>query len=206
MYRQAMNCQKQMSIFVERMDGQSIYDDFISGDVESLYMEMYRGLVCFASRYLGPNYSFLSEDIVQECIYGAFKRKDTIKPDRLKPYIFTSVRNSCLNVLRKGRSSDNYLKHFNESDNDFINNIIEEETFQILFNAIEKLSLTHREVLNMSFFEGLKICEIAQKLSLSEIAVKKRKASALSALKDILTREGLIGPEVALLALAVLIV
>lgn len=187
-----------------RMIESSIYADFISGDVESLYVEMYRGLVSFAHKYLGPTYAFLSEDIVQECIYSTFLRKENIKAESLKSYLFTSVKNSCLNVLRKGRSSDNYLKHFNETDNDFINNIIEEETFQILFNAIEKLSLNHREVLNMSFFEGLKICEIAQKLGLSEMAVKKRKAGALSALKNILLKDGVISPELTMLLLVFL--
>ena len=187
--------------FALSMDEHSIYDDFISGDIESLYMKIYRGLVSFANNYLSPNYSFLSEDVVQECIYNAFKRKDSIKRGFLKAYLFTSVRNACLNILRKGRSNENYLKYFNESENDIINNIIEEETFHILFTTIEKLSFNHREVLNMSFFEGLKISEIAQRLGLSEIAVKKRKANALEALKELLAREGVLGAGMATISL-----
>ena len=45
------------------------YRDFINGRMKSFYDEFYPSLLLYASRFLGEDYSFLSEDIVQDAVY-----------------------------------------------------------------------------------------------------------------------------------------
>lgn len=170
----------------------SLYEDFVSGRISGLYHRFFRPLMSFASHYLGTEYAYLAEDVVQESIFQTYLKKDRIEnPSSLKAYLYHSVRNTSLNILRKKNAQLNYLKNFEESDTDITHKIIEEETFRILMETISALRTEQREMLNMSYFEGLKNAEIAQRLGISEIAVKKRKAKLIQELRKILSDRGL---------------
>lgn len=54
----------------------------------------------------------------------------------------------------------------------------------IIYGAIEELPAEYRTLLRMSFEEGLKNAEIAQRLGVAEITVKKRKAKMLEILRS----------------------
>ena len=62
--------------------------------------------------------------------------------------------------------------------------MIEHEMLDALYAAIEDLPAEYRTLLRMSFEEGLKNAEIAQRLGVAEITVKKRKAKMLEMLRD----------------------
>lgn len=174
------------------MKGSTLYEEFISGSIAGVYHSFFRPLLSFARRYLGPEYDYLAEDVVQEAIFQTYLRKDRIgNPSSLKSYLYHSVRNASLNILRKNNARLNYLKTFDESDADITHKIIEEETFRILTETIGSLDPVHREILDMSYFEGLKTAEIAHRLGISEIAVKKRKAKLIQELRRLLSDKGL---------------
>lgn len=183
------------------MKDNGLYEDFVSGRVAGLYRRFFRPLMSFASRYLGAEYAYLAEDVVQESIFQTYLKKERIEnPTALKAYLYHSVRNAALNILRKKKAQQNYLRNFDESDTDITHRIIEEETFRILMETIGALDPEQREMLNMTYFEGLKNAEIAERLGLSEIAVKKRKAKLIETLRQLLSDKGL-----GVLALAIIL-
>ena len=170
----------------------ALYKEFVAGDIAGVYHSFFRPLMSFARRYLGQEYDYLAEDVVQEAIFQTYLRKERIdNPSSLKSYLYHSVRNASLNILRKNHAQRNYLQNFDESDLDITHKIIEEETFRILMETIDQLAPAQREVLDMSFFKGLKNAEIAQRLGISEVAVKKRKAKTIQKLRKILSDKGL---------------
>ncbi len=65
----------------------------------------------------------------------------------------------------------------------FANSVIDQEAQTLLYSAIEELPEKARIVFEMSFMEGLKNVEIAEKLGLSDSSVKKYKATALDFLR-----------------------
>ena len=77
--------------------------------------------------------------------------------------------------------------------------LIEHETLDALYAAIKSLPPNYRELLSMSFEEGLKNAEIAARLGVSEITVKKRKARMIEMLRSRL------GGEIDLLTIAILL-
>ena len=62
--------------------------------------------------------------------------------------------------------------------------LIELETLDALYEAIESLPAEYRTLLRLSFEEGLKNAEIAQRLGVAEITVKKRKARLIEMLRQ----------------------
>lgn len=174
------------------MNDSVLYEDFVAGRIAGVYRSFYRPLLSFALRYLGAEYAYFAEDVVQESIFQTYLRKDRIDtPFALKSYLYHCVRNASLNILRKKNAQLNYLKNMDASETDITHDIIEEETFRILAETICRLAPEERELLNLSYFEGLKNAEIASRFGISEIAVKKRKAKLIRELRKILSDRGL---------------
>ena len=71
----------------------------------------------------------------------------------------------------------------NQLDDDISVAMISQETFDMLYAAIDALPDRYREIFALSFEQGLKNTEIASRLGLSEIGVKKRKARMLEILR-----------------------
>lgn len=157
-----------------------IYKDFINGRMKSFYEDYYPALLLYASRFLGEDFSFLSEDIVQDAIYKTYLERDRILSESsLKSYLYTSIHNSAVSILRKAGSRDRYLSQQDTVTGDLTNCIIEQETLRRLFLAIDHLPQPYREVVELSFGDGLRNAEIAEILGISVSAVKQRKSKLI---------------------------
>ena len=162
----------------------SVFKDFMYGRLESLYEDYYPALLLYASKFLGEEYSFLSEDIVQDAIYKTYLERDRIlNESALKSYLYTSVHNGAFSILRKAGSRQRYISQLETSTGDLTNSIIEQETIRRLFLAIDMLPQPYREVVELSFRDGLHNAEIAEILGISVSAVKQRKSKTLYLLK-----------------------
>ena len=150
-----------------------VLKDFKMGRVKCLYQEWYAGLLVFASKFLGQSYSFLAEDCVQDAIFKAFnKRLDFSSEASLKSFIYSCIKNQAIDILRKNQSKDNYISQ-QENKTEFINGIIEQETLNLLYSAINSLPDKYKQLFELNFEQGLKNAEIAKLLGVSESAVKK---------------------------------
>ena len=167
------------------MKDEYLYHDFCSGTMEDVYADIYPALMLYATRFLGHDYAFLAEDCVQDSIYKTYlNRKQIASASQLKSYLYTSVRNKAISILRKGSSKKNFLKIADISEADITTELIEQETMRMLFTAIDNLPESYKAIVEMSFDEGLKNAEIAKRLGISESAVKKRKARMLDNLRN----------------------
>ena len=105
-----------------------------------------------------------------------------------KAFIITCIRNRAISLIRKENAKGNYLNEtFNPSmlTRDVMTDYIEVETRTRLFNAIATLPPELRQIFNLSFEEGLRNPEIAARLGVAEITIKKRKARLITRLRDI---------------------
>lgn len=112
------------------------------------------------------------------------------KPRSLVMWLYTIARNSAMNKLR-ARYSDNELL---VESGKMVK--VGEQTEKLSFEdahqvhqAMQKLSLPHREVLTLSFLEDFSIDEISKVLSISSGTVKSRLHYAKRALRAILEEE-----------------
>ncbi|MDE7475007.1 MAG: sigma-70 family RNA polymerase sigma factor, partial [Duncaniella sp.] len=61
---------------------------------------------------------------------------------------------------------------------------IEQETMDIFFAAIDALPVRYREIVELSFEQGLKNEEVAGLLGITEVAVRKRKIRLIELLRE----------------------
>lgn len=172
---------------------QTILDDFKAGKLDSFYSEAYTSLLSYATRILTSEYAFLAEDCVQDCIFRSYQmRHDLTDPSRWKSLLYTSVHNSAVSILRHQSAQQNYLNAYDEQpEQDISLRIIEQESLDLLFAAIDSLPDKYRTIFTLSFEKGLSIPEIANLLNLSISGVKKQKAKMLQLIKDQLPKDSL---------------
>lgn len=164
----------------------ALYDilaDFKRNRLNSLYTHLYPLLLLYASRNLGTKYGFLAEDCVQNAVFSAWQKRHDFKSIfALRSYLYVSIRNQAVSILRKDGASNRYINTL-EGNTEFENSVIEQETLTILYEAIRSMPEKYSRILQLSYFEGKRICEIAQELNVSESTIKKNKAAAMDMLR-----------------------
>lgn len=174
---------------------QQTYNDFISGRIDSFYANAYASLLMYATRTLGDDLSFLAEDCVQDAVFEAYQNRRSFDNNaKLKSYLYRCVHNRAVSFLRKSNSHSTYafIQKQNDENICFNNSILKQETFDLLYDAIERLPEVLKIIFEMSFEQGLKNQEISDKLGISIHAVKKRKARLISSLREMLTGDTLL--------------
>lgn len=155
---------------------------------KALFREYFSSMCVFACRYLTD--TELSKDIVHDVFAGLWESPGQL--DHLlneKGYLYTLVRNHCLDVLRKQSVRDKYSANVEKSEKeseDFLEiETLREETYRQLDQAINKLPDRSREILRMKL-TGMKNQEIAAKLNLSINTVNTLKTNSYKMLRDML--------------------
>lgn len=156
------------------------------GDIhefETLFREYYEALCGFGNKYLGSIEQV--EEVVQDTFYNIWKNRKTLNiKTSLKSYLYTAVKNNCLQVLRT-RSLDvkyeNYYKsHYSNESISPADELNAKELSKVIDKALNSLPERCQKIFKMSRYEGLKYHEIASKL---EISIKTVEANMGKALK-----------------------
>lgn len=153
-------------------------------DFESLFTYNFRPLCLYALHYLGDVDA--SEDIVQECFATLWENlQQGTEVSNRRAYLYMTVRNRCLDQLRKKGIPTESLKPYDTygliDDDDAQERSLTEAR---LWTAIDSLPEKCREVFVMSKRDGLKYEEIAEELGLSVNTVRNQISKALRILKE----------------------
>ena len=154
------------------------------GAFELLFERYYNQLCNYASHLLGE--SFDSEDIVQDIFVRIWEKRNSLNfIDSIKSYLYTSVKNSCLNYKKADSVRQGYVSISRLTEPEFTDDVeVEQEEFRYqLFLCIDKLPSRCREVFFKSRFDLSKQQEIAEDLSISIKTVKAQIGKALKYLK-----------------------
>lgn len=138
----------------------------------------------YALHYLGD--SDMAEDVVQECFATLWEKLEAgLAVANRRAYLYMTVRNRCLDLLRRKGMQTESLKPYDTYG--IIDDDDAQERSQIearLWTAIDSLPEKCREVFLMSKRDGLKYEEIATELGISENTVRNQISKALKVLKD----------------------
>jgi len=153
-----------------------------------VFKEYYATLVLFSNNYTYRNQE-ASEDIVQDVFVKLLNDKREFQNLLvLKSYLYTSVKNACLNYLKHLKVKNIYKTEEEASFNKegfFLDNVLEEEVFIHLNNAIHQLPEKCRQVFELSL-KGIKNKEIATQMGISIETVKSQKKRGKVLLKKLL--------------------
>ena len=152
---------------------------------KALFDHYFNALAAFGYKYV-PDQPIV-EDMVQEVFITCWeKRRDFNHINALKSFLYTSVKNKCLNHLKHQsvqKKHEDALIYELESDHRFASHVIEEETFNLLHAEIRDLPKSAQQIMMLAL-NGLKNQEIADELDISLNTVKTQKKIAYSKLKD----------------------
>ncbi|WP_084607911.1 RNA polymerase sigma-70 factor [Flavobacterium hibernum] len=149
---------------------------------KELFYSLYPRLVSYSYGLVKDN--FLAEEVVGNVMLQLWENR--VKFEKIidvKSYLYTMVRNGSFLILKneqKGIQLNNELSH---ETLDFDFNILEEELYATLIEALNSLPEKCKEVFELSCIEGLKYRDIAEQLNISINTVKSQRARAIELLK-----------------------
>ncbi|MDP4185959.1 MAG: RNA polymerase sigma-70 factor [Bacteroidota bacterium] len=138
----------------------------------------------------------VADDIIQDIFSTLWENRESINEDRnLKSFIFMSLRNQCLNYIKRQKVEKKYIEfatYQNISQELFLINFLEENEIEQLKGSMirevqsimETLSPQCKKVFELSRFEKLKNKEIAEKLGLNIKTVEKHISNAMKVIRQ----------------------
>lgn len=149
--------------------------DFVSDKkiFRTLYEEYFHPMLSIACKYVDKE---VGKDIVQDIFFRLWNTPPVVEQTiELRFYLYTSVRNRCLNYIRDKKAEEKYLgKWMSEPDDFFYNAVLEEEVFIRLRKAIDELPEKYKTVIHLSL-EGFGNKDISETLNVTEEVVRTRK-------------------------------
>lgn len=149
-----------------------------------LFIEFYPSLCVFAMRFVDQDE--VAMDIVQEVFFNVWKgRKNTFVTSSFRNFLITSVRNQCIDYLRRKKLEYQFMEKFKLS---CIQASPEEmytlkELEGVIHNALVKLPDNLRKVFEMNRFKGLTYIAIAEELDVSPKTIEAYISKALKILR-----------------------
>lgn len=165
--------------------------DSIRDNFEHIYKVYYPKMFGFAKTYVLTDED--AENIVQDVFLLLLERKDDIEISHsITTFLFTLVKNKCLNLLRHRIVEEEYntyiqeelkfklysLEHFSYSYQS------DEELRSIIKRAIDALPERCREIFIKSRIEGKKYKEISEELKISVNTVENHMVAALRKMRE----------------------
>ena len=157
---------------------------------KEVFMAFYKPLCLFARKILSCEED--AEDMVHNVFLAIWERKMSfIDKSHLKVYLYRAVYNQSITYIRRQKFTTRLEDHEegNEMDeNNYLQNRIETEVFVEIMQAIDRLPEHRREIFKLSYIDGLKISEVAERLGIAEETVRSQRVKARkqlqSSLKD----------------------
>ena len=172
--------------YMEAIDEQLLFIQVQEGNEEAykrMFHHFYSPLCEYASQYIED---VESEELVQEFMVFIWEKRKTIVISKsFRSYLFTAIKNRCLNAIRSSRYKervhsilyDQLKDQFEDPDYYFINELTEK-----IHRAIDELPGKQKEVFLLSRFGEKTNTQIAMEL---EISVKTVEYHITQSLKNL---------------------
>ena len=158
-------------------DGNQIY-------LKDFFYSYYPILIVFAGKYISDK--SICEDIVQEVFISFLEKQNTfLNLNSLKAFFYTSARNSCLDHLKHQKVKKRYTdfsRNLCDESEFFLDEVLKNEAYNIIYNEINKLPEMGRKVLLLSMDEYSNE-EIAGELNIAVNTVRTHKARSYKVLR-----------------------
>lgn len=151
---------------------------------QMLYSEMFPKLCAFANKYVKDRDA--SIDIVQDIFTRMWDNRSDIRCNTsLSSYLFSSVRNSAINYLRKKSHTDKLHQYYSNLNSDSVYdfNRLEQDVYSSVYSYIQSMPQRSREVMLLTL-NGFSNPDIEEELGISVNTVKTLKKVAYRKMKE----------------------
>ena len=160
----------------------TLHDDEVA--FRYLFEHYYPSLCLFAKRFIDDRET--REDIVQEVFFRLWdKRKQITVTSPAQNYLLTSVRNLCLNYLRRQEVQQPFEESlFDQPDDEEGDRLIQlRELEEQLAQALAQLPPEYRLAFELNRMEGKSLEEVAQRMGVSTRTVERYRDKAIALLQ-----------------------
>lgn len=150
--------------------------------LKEFFVDFYPSLCVFTKKYISE--TDVVEDIAQEAFLVYWERKlkfDDIKV--LKGFLYRTARNKSLNHIKLKGLRQEIINSNKDKDELLYELVLEEETYRIIYKAIENLPTQSKRIIELSM-KGYKNPEIAEELNVSVNTIKTLKGNAYKTLRE----------------------
>lgn len=162
-----------------------LFDDIRNGNEVAFNkaFDLYYSRLCFFADKILHDFD-LSRSLAQQVFVDLWIKREKLRIDSLESYLYQSVRNAALDVLKHKKAELKYLSSLEKEETGQITDLIEEAELADRINkAIQKLPEKCREIFVLCRFEELKYAEIADRLNISVKTVEMQIGIALKKLR-----------------------
>jgi RNA polymerase sigma-70 factor, ECF subfamily len=158
------------------------------GAFRELYDRTHKKVFFYLYRFLGdPN---KSEDVLMETFTEVWRNGHKFRgASRVTTWMIAIARNLALNELKKWKRHED-IDNFPDLCADSRTNPEQGDRQRVLREAMTRLSVKHREVLDLVFYHEMDYGEVAEALHIPLNTVKTRVFYAKEALKEVLKKAG----------------
>ena len=153
---------------------------------EQLFREHFKPLCSFALKYVADWDE--AKGLVHEAFVAFWEKFDKLPADtQYKSYLYTAVRNRCLNYLRDKKP---HLSLDRVPENQLMELPTQLETSELeshIEAAIQSLPEKCRMVFELNRLEGLRYAQVAEKMGISVKTVEAQMSKALGLMKEYLS-------------------
>ncbi|MFN8494687.1 MAG: RNA polymerase sigma factor [Caldilineaceae bacterium] len=132
-------------------------------------------------------------DVAQEALIRAFRALDRFEPERpLRPWLLQIAKNVAANQRRSVRRYIAAVHRWWQAapyHTATEQNSVQQETTELLWQAIQRLKTTDQEIIYLRYFLDLSVAETAVVLNIAEGTVKSRLSRALGQLRTVVEHE-----------------
>lgn len=157
-----------------------------------VFKQYYTALCYFAGRHYLSRAE--AEDIVEEVFEKLWKGNLELRnASHLRSYLYKATRNACIDHLRKKdhamERQMSFVAQLEATEPDYVHSMIRAEVLREIYLEIQNLPEQCSRIVALSYIEGFKNEEIAEKLGLSVQTVKNQKSLGIKLLKGKLSKE-----------------
>lgn len=161
---------------------------------DRLFRKFYPSLCFFASRFVSVK--GLAEEVVQDTMVKLWQRHgDFDNFNSVKAFLYISIKNACLDGAeseqRKLNRDTNWYMQQGQLEQGVEEHIIQSEVLMEISQAIAMLPEQCRNIMRMSYEQGMSGKEIAEAMQITVSTVNNQKARGILLLRKILSVKGL---------------
>lgn len=153
-------------------------------DFNRVYRDYFAPLCFFAKKMLTDH----EQDVVNMLFVRLWNNAVTFTTENhCRNYLYKAIHNACMDEINARQHSKTRENLFAETQGDEETSVeemvIETEYWAEIYRELAKLPTTYSSVMELSYVEGLKNHEIAEKMNLSVQTIKNQKAKAVKMLR-----------------------
>lgn len=146
-----------------------------------------RPLLYFALQFVKKQE--IAEEVVADVFIKIWQRRNDFEDvNKIKTFLYISVKNGCLNYLKSSYAQREMYpidewQNLQCQDSGVLQKIVKTELIKSIYDELYSLPEKQREVFLLSFIEDLEVEDISKRLGMSVSAVYANKSRALASLR-----------------------